>query len=59
MVISDDATIAECFNLHFITVTDSLEMDYMFKQVHHYTEIYEKEYIAPAKYNNHQSPITI
>ena len=58
-IISDDAMIAECLNIHFINITDSLELDPMFKQEPNYIELDEKISLAIAKYNNHPSIITI
>ena len=49
VIIWDDAMIAECFNSHFINITDSLELDPMFKQVPNYIELDVKVSLALAK----------
>ncbi len=59
VIISDDAMIAECFNTHFLNITDSLGLDPKFKQVTSCIELDEKLEIALMKYSSHLSIITI
>ena len=59
VIISDDAMIAECFNSHFVNITDSLGLDSMFKQVSSCIELDEKLKFALMKYSNHPSIIAI
>ena len=54
VIISDDAMIAECFNSHFVNITDSLGLDPMFKQVPNCIELDENVEVALMKYRNHQ-----
>ena len=57
VIISDDAMIAECFNSHFVNITDSLGLDPMFKQTPNCIELDEKIEVALMKYRNHPSII--
>ena len=59
VIISDDAMIAECFNSHFVNITDSLGLDPMFKQIPNCIELDEKVEVALMKYRNHPSIIAI
>ena len=59
MIILGNAMIAECLNSNFINITDSLELDPMFKQVPNFVGLDEKVSLALAKYNNHPSIISI
>ncbi len=51
--------IAECFNTHFLNITDSLGLDPKFKQVSSCIELNEKLEVALMKYSNHPSIIAI
>ena len=51
--------IAECFNSHFVNITDSLGLDPIFKQESSYIELDEKVEVALMKYRNHPSIIAI
>ena len=59
VIISDDAMIAECFNSHFVSVTDSLGLGPMFKQIPNCIKLDEKLEVALMKYRNHPSIIAI
>ena len=59
MIISDDAMIAECFNSHFVNITDSLGLDPMFKQVSSCIELHEELKFALMTYRIHPSIIAI
>ena len=59
MIISDDSMIAECFNSHFVNITDSLGLDPMFKQVSSSIELDENVKFSLMKCSNHPSIITI
>eukprot|EP00112_Aurelia_sp_Birch-Aquarium-sp1_P005737 Seg165.6 transcript_id=Seg165.6/GoldUCD/mRNA.D3Y31 product="hypothetical protein" protein_id=Seg165.6/GoldUCD/D3Y31 len=50
VIISDDTMIAECFNSHFVNITDSLGLDHMFKQASGCIELDEKVEAALIKY---------
>ena len=55
VIISDDAMIAECFNSHFVNITDSLGLDPIFKQAPNCIELDEKVEVGLMKYTNHPS----
>ena len=56
VIISDDAMIFECFNLHFVNITYFLGLDPIFKQVSNYVELERqgRRHGSPTLYHNMQ-----
>ena len=58
-ILSDDKVIAESFNSHFVTITDSLGLDPAFKDIGIFKAPDKKIDTAVKKYKNHPSIIAI
>ena len=58
-ILSNDEEIAECFNEYFTHITDSLDIDPLFKVVHEQQTIDEMVLRAIDKYKDHPSIVVI